>query len=403
MCCCVCFSFKHESSIFEADLFDIYLSYCQKSNTATLVSKSKGPSPYHSLGGSYAPPSAYTYVSPTDSISWASSGLSLSNNQPGIALSIQDLQAQFEGVTVSSVPPVPKTSAVGQDGTVIKGVPPGTTHVVADKTSHTIYDYELQLLLDSSKKRSTPEATGSSNSDSNSSASSGTNRTSSKTILDFPTYKHGSFLLYNQRGLLETLPLSYTCVSVTGNATVLEPSIYTLHQMPEPHPPQQGLGVGSVSKTSGYKYPSLSSSSATNSRRGSGTSILDRDANQLSASSATPTPMPQILANISPAPKELVMQVESLKSGVAYSAVIKFIQPVLLTDLSIPCTNTMSSVSVDVWLDPADEATPLRVAQSSDVKTKSLMLGMLSPPPPCQYVKVRKMPPKLSCCVFQDQ
>lgn len=46
----------------------------------------------------------------------------------------------------------------------------------------------------------------------------------------------------------------------------------------------------------------------------------------------------------------MVMLIESLKSGVAYSAVLRLAHPVFLTDLSIPATNHMSSVSVEVWL-----------------------------------------------------
>ena len=369
-------SFKHESSVFEPDLFDIYLSYCQKSNSY----KSK-----QTLPTGATPPTAFNINPVTYAITPAGpqpTSVGMPTLQPphmfppqapspASVASVDSYVVDFlKAMPTHLKTPLLTTSS--HESTVTSGsdIPSGTTHVVSDKGSHTIYDFELQLLLDSSK-RVMLEAGASK-------SSSG-----SKSILDYyPTYQHGSFLLYNQRGLLETLPLSYTCVSVTGNATVLEPSIFTLPHMPECQPPQ-GPEMAAIPKSSGYKYPiSFADSVDANQSMKTGSSVPIPD-----PSSSHPTcPMPQILANISPTPKELMMQIQSLKSGVAYSAVLKFVQPVLLTDISIPSTINMSSVSIDVWLRPDDQ---MRVAQSSEVKTRSLMLGMLSPPPICQYVKVR--------------
>ena len=245
----------------------------------------------------------------------------------------------------------------------LSNIPPGTTHIVTDKSGHTIYDSELQLLLDSSKKTKKNQE--------------------KKFIEEFTTYKHGSFLLYSQRGLLETLPLAYMCLSVSGNATVLEPSIHTLPHVPENQSQQPQVSL--ISKTSGYKYP-----------------IVHTDQEktfQNRISNSTSNPIPQILADISASPKELVMQIDSLKSGVAYSALLKFPQPVLLTDISIPATGSMSSVSVDVWLNEGGEKSEgVRVAQSLEIKTRSLMLGSLTPRPLCQYVKVRTQHMHCSYC-----
>lgn len=239
-------------------------------------------------------------------------------------------------------------------------VPAGTTHVVTDKGGHTIYDSELKLLLDSKKAESQGK----------------------KFIDDFTTYKHGSFLLYSQRGLLETLPLSYICLSVTGNASVLEPNIHTLPHLPEHQAPHAQISI--ISKSSGYRFPTADS---------------DREKQESSSSSFSSSahrqgtgpihPLPQVLTDIATVPKELMMQVESLKSGVPYSALLKFPQPVALTDISIPATGSMSSVSVDVWLEEKEgEKGGVRVAQSIEIKSRSLMLGNLTPPPVCQYVKV---------------
>ena len=370
-------SFKHESSVFEPELFDIYLSYCQKSNSAASY-KSRPSLPSGSTLGAYnISPGAYI-INPV-----AASPAAHPVNVGYTAYQAFDAHSFWTPqppdypypdpllpITLPLIKPSGTMATNSHQGADGSNIPPGTTQVVSDKGSHTIYDFELQLLLDSLKKHSSVE--------SNSASSRG-----SKSILDFPTYKHGSFLLYNQRGLLETLPLSYTCVSVTGNMTVLESNIYPLQHLSESQPPQ-GSGVGLFSKTSGYKYPSLSSSSVhPKHSTGTGTSSVPVRSTSFLSSSC---PMPQILANISPAPKELMMQIESLKSGVAYSAVLKFVQPVLLTDISIPSTVSMSSVSVDVWLRPGEQRR--RVAQSSEVRIRSLMLGMLSPPPLCQYVKV---------------
>ena len=238
------------------------------------------------------------------------------------------------------------------------GVPVGTTHIVTDKGGHTIYDSEIKLLLDSKKTASQGK----------------------KFIEDFTTYKHGSFLLFSQRGLLETLPLAYSCISVTGNATVIEPSIHTLPHVPDHQTSQTQVTM--ISKSSGYKYPTV------DSNRQRSQFSFQGGMSGSSTSSGSAHPIPQVLTDISTAPKELIMQVESLKSGVVYSAVLKFPHPVSLTDISIPATGSMSSVSVDVWLRQGEEGACVRVAQSSEIKTRSLMLGNLTPPPVCQYVKV---------------
>jgi len=374
-------SFNHESSVFEPDLFDIYLSYLHKPNFTLATSKTKAAYA-SSLGNTGASPaSAASYVSSSDMLLSSSADLGLSPSQIASVLSLQDsTHVQFEGLSNVTVPssytptPNPRSSTLAP------------THIATDKSPHSIYDFELQLLLESSKKKSDLENAKSSSTGGKTGETQGK---ASKTIYDFPTYKHGSFLLYNQRGLLETLPLSYTCVSITGSATVLEHSVYAMQQIPEPLPQSHlSLGASSISKTSGYKYPSCSELPKTRLHSAEA-SVLDHDADHLS-SSAAPPPFPQILANISSTPKELVMQIDSLKSGMVYSAVIRFVQPVLLTDLSIPSTSNMASVTVDVWLHLQDQATPVRIAQSTEVKSKSVMLGMLSPPTPCQFVKVNQ-------------
>lgn len=341
--------------MFEPELFDIYLSYCQKSSH--VMAKTK-PVPTVNQGTFYAmpgnPPHLSTSISSTDLTAPPISSAQLSSYlQPPF---MQPLL--MEKAYVSSPGPMKKVVAPG----ITANIPAGTTHIVTDKGGHTIYDSELKLLLDPKKSESQ----------------------SKKFVEDFTTYKHGSFLLYSQRGLLETLPLTYTCLSVTGNATVVEPNIHTLPQVPEHHPsPTQASSF--VSKTTGYSYPDVAELEQQKQEEGIVASSLLPTQKRISGSIH---PIPQILTDIGITPKELMMQVESLKSGVAYAALLKFSQPVSLTDISIPATGSMSSVSVDVWLEPDGEKECTRVAQSSEIKTRSLMIGNLTPPPVCQYVKV---------------
>ena len=319
-------SFKHEGSIFEPELFDIYLSYCQKSTPVVKIQQKVLSNQIAS--GMYVPMHA----------AMDASGVSLPAN-------FQPMEpADVAGLFVSPSPAASVSAAVTASG---------TTHVITDKGSHTIYDSELQLLLDCLDKTKTQAA---------------------KSIDEFTTFKHGSFLLYGQRGLLETMPLQYSCLSVAGGASVQEPNIHTVASVPESTP--SSAPVASVSRTSGYRFPMPSSY-----KRENIASYERRDKTQMQ-------PVHSVLADIAVVPKELVMQIDALKSGMAYTALLKFSCPVLLTDISIPAAGFMSSVSVDVWMEKGGESESARVAQSLEIRDKSLMLGNLSPPPACQFVKV---------------
>ena len=258
------------------------------------------------------------------------------------------------------------------------------SQVIADKGGHTIYDMELQLLLDCSKK---------------------TKAQAVKAIDEHPTFKHGSFLLFAQRGLLETLPLHYQCVSVSGNVSVQEANVHTLPNVPEGAPSTtSGAPVVAVSKTMGYNFPTTTANTATTSSSMGGGRKVDKPSSSSSSSTSTvPTTsaseraqkmqrMPEVLSNILVSAKELVMQIPSLKSGLSYSVVIKFPHRIYLTDISIPAAMYMSSVSVDVWLEEGGEGEAVRVAHSSEIKERSMILGNLMPAPFCQFAKVHINP-----------
>lgn len=305
-------SFKQEGSIFEPELYDIYLSYCHKGS-----SKPQPKAPPH------PPPAVIPLDDFPDSIFW------------------------MGGAGTSSSAPSSSSAA-----------PPVYTHAIADKRSHTIYDSELHLILDCSEK---------------------TDAQAAKCIDEYTTFKHGSFLLYSQRGLLETHPLQYRCVSVSPNASVHEPTVVPLDT------PAEGTVTGASqltggTKTTGYRFPTFGGGQ----RRQGGVAI------EVERGDSEAQRVPPALADIMVVPKELVMNVDSLKSGVAYTAIIQFPYTVALTDLSIPASSYMASVSVDVWKGEGseEEGGGVRVAHSSEIRDKSLMLGNLMPPPVCNYAKV---------------
>ena len=183
---------------------------------------------------------------------------------------------------------------------------------------------------------------------------------------EFATFKHGSFLLYPQRGLIETLPLSYGCVSVSQGASVQEEVPKDSKAAGAVDPLLTAyLNVHQPSRHSGYMF---------NSRTGR---YLPQNAPNIRSDE-----VPSILES----PKELCMCVDGLKPGCAYSAVIVFPQRVLLTDINIQANTYMFSVAIDTWLQDGD--VPCRVVQSHDLLKRSLIIGNLSPPPLCCYARI---------------
>lgn len=161
--------------------------------------------------------------------------------------------------------------------------------------------------------------------------------------------------------------MEYSCVSFSGNTTVQEPA-----SQPVPAATVEGLTTMTppVTKTSGYHFPTA------------GGKKQERSEGIVSQ------PVPPILTDIKVLPKELMMQIDAVQSGVAYSVVIRFPQLIALTDISIPPAMVMSSVSVDVWMEKGGEGKAVRVVHSSEIKDKSVAIGNLMPPPLCQFAKV---------------
>ena len=196
----------------------------------------------------------------------------------------------------------------------------------------------------------------------------------------FEAFHHGSFLLYTQRGLLETIPLAYSCTAVSFGASVRDEATKdSLTELNRPDPLLAAyLNVHQPMKHLGY--------------------IFSHKSNQqkmtMSATNQVPyvgnlSSLPPILSNIPEAPKELFLCVDALKPGCAYSAVIDFHQPIALTDISIQSSTLMFSVAIDVWLtEGREKEESVRIAQSSELSNRSLMLGNIQPPPVCQFARV---------------
>ncbi|XP_045481363.1 baculoviral IAP repeat-containing protein 6 [Harmonia axyridis] len=82
-----------------------------------------------------------------------------------------------------------------------------------------------------------------------------------------------------------------------------------------------------------------------------------------------------------------VIVVERMHSGARRFVILDFGQPVILTDLLIPACNDLVSVSIDVWL-RSEDVDPIRIAVSSDIGSRNLVLNDLLPPPICRFIKI---------------
>ena len=164
--------------------------------------------------------------------------------------------------------------------------------------------------------------------------------------------------------------MEYSCVSFSGNATVQEPISQSVPTAAVEGPT---MLTPPMTKTSGYHFPMVGG------RR------------QERSEGIVSQPVPPILTDIKVLPKELVMQIDAVQSGVAYSVVIRFPQPIALTDISIAPAMVMSSVSVDVWMEKGGEGKAVRVVHSTEIKDKSVAIGNLMPPPLCQFAKVSSL------------
>ena len=261
-----------------------------------------------------------------------------------------DILLSDDDFSLSPVPPPPPSTSMKGTST--------STAAHNTKSSATIYDSEFLVLLTGGDKESKENDIMTSNQK------------------EFAAFKHGSYLLYTQRGLLETLPLRYVCVSVSPGASVREELRETEAESSRTDPLLAAyLNVHQPMKHLGYMFSRKKDHPVTIS---SVTTPISHDSS-----------LPPLLSNILDEPKELFLYVDSLKPGSAYSVVIDFKQPIALTDISIQSSSHVFSVGINVWLNKdGEESESLTIAQSNDLSQRALMIGNLLPPPVIQYARV---------------
>ncbi|XP_025829165.1 baculoviral IAP repeat-containing protein 6 [Agrilus planipennis] len=86
-------------------------------------------------------------------------------------------------------------------------------------------------------------------------------------------------------------------------------------------------------------------------------------------------------------PPQQVIIVERMHSGARRFVTLDFGQMVLLTDILIPACHDLVSLSVDVWV-KSEDVDAVRLVVASDINTKNLILSDLQPQPLCRYLKI---------------
>ena len=259
-------SFHQEGAVLEPDLFDVYLSYYPKATS----SKSSQPT------APKANPFEYELYDMTTTFPL-----------PEVVTAVPAMPAPlpFVGRRTMQMPPLP----IG-------------------KPNPTIYDSELLLLL---KGSSCPVPV------------------TASMRKEFAAFRHGSFLLFPQRGLLETQPLEYSCLSVSPGAAIKENSSENVQDTSK-HATGYFLLPPKSTEFSGYLFPSEK----------------ERSTPFLPATSSSSYETSEILDMA----KDMLLVVDNLKPGHSYSAVIDFHRQVALTDISIQVSSYFMAVVVDVWL-----------------------------------------------------
>ncbi|XP_008195667.1 baculoviral IAP repeat-containing protein 6 isoform X2 [Tribolium castaneum] len=86
-------------------------------------------------------------------------------------------------------------------------------------------------------------------------------------------------------------------------------------------------------------------------------------------------------------PPQQVIVVERMHSGARRYVVLDFGQPILLTDILLPSCNDLVSVSIDIWL-KSEDVDGTRLVVAADIGSKNLVLNDLQPAPLCRYMKI---------------
>lgn len=102
-------------------------------------------------------------------------------------------------------------------------------------------------------------------------------------------------------------------------------------------------------------------------------------------------------------PPQHSLVVERMHSGARRFVILDLGCPVLLTDLFVPASPELLSLSIDLWL-VSEEQDAQRLVVAPDITTKTLIMNDIQPPPLVRFIKVIKyifyFKPKMLCLGF---
>ncbi|CAL1542612.1 unnamed protein product [Lymnaea stagnalis] len=87
------------------------------------------------------------------------------------------------------------------------------------------------------------------------------------------------------------------------------------------------------------------------------------------------------------APPPQVLVIERMHSGARRFVTLDFGKPIVLTDVIIPSSMDLASLSIDVWVD-GEEIDGQRLVVASDIKDRTLIMNNIMPAPVCRYLKI---------------
>ncbi|KRT83410.1 hypothetical protein AMK59_4811 [Oryctes borbonicus] len=237
------------------------------------------------------------------------------------------------------------------------------------------------------------------------------------------------------RGLLETEPLHFTCISASdgtrleradaGNNSMVNnicpvtvysnsgtkkvdfehlfgdiPDVGVVYKQTEEKTTSNGQGSSNSSNSFdyAYSYPIIINQDTSKKEEFDKLWTLTSSVDQEGTSTNTQTKTKRAEEILSPnktlpwqqllvTPPQQVIIVERMHSGARRFVTLDFGQPILLTDIVIPASHDLVSISIDLWL-KNEEADGLRLVVSSDIGNRDLVLSDLQPAPLCRYMKI---------------
>jgi len=172
-----------------------------------------------------------------------------------------------------------------------------------------------------------------------------------------------SFQIPQTAGLIEVLPLGFKCI-MSSNGTSIDKN--TLKQ-----------------ESSIYVLPESFSLLPTQAK---GSNQLKEDQSQSSSNQnqAIKTNIFNTVFTLNPFQYLIIERMEPVSR---HFVVLDFGHAVALTDIMIPASNELSSISIDIWLNK-EQKDSKRLCMSTDIGQNALLLNDLQPPPVCRYLKL---------------